>query len=148
VGIFWFYPLVWWLGTRLLNERERACDEEVLRQGTNPEVYAEGILRVCRLYLESPLLCAAGVSGSHLQKRIQQIVSNIPAHAMDFRKACLLLTAAVAMVAAPVASGVFSVAARSQAERSDKLSFEAASVKLDKSGQQGFGSQLLPGGRF
>jgi bla regulator protein blaR1 len=29
-AIFWFYPLVWWLGSRLLDERERACDEEVL----------------------------------------------------------------------------------------------------------------------
>jgi bla regulator protein blaR1 len=148
VGVFWFYPLVWWLGTRLLEERERACDEEVLRQGTNPEVYAESILRVCRMYLESPLLSAAGVSGSHLQKRIQEIVSNIPARAMDFRRACLLITAAVAMVAAPVASGVVSVAARSQAQQTEKLSFEVASVKLNKSGQQGFGAQWLPGGRF
>jgi uncharacterized protein (TIGR03435 family) len=148
VGIFWFYPLVWWLGTRLLEERERACDEEVLRQGANPEVYAESILRVCRMYLESPLLSAAGVSGSRLQKRIQEIVSNIPARAMDFRRACLLITAALVMVAAPVASGIVSVAARSQAQKTEKLSFEVASVKLNKSGQQGFGSQLLPGGRF
>ena len=30
-AIFWFYPLVWWIGSRLVNERERACDEEVVR---------------------------------------------------------------------------------------------------------------------
>ena len=24
-AIFWFYPLVWWIGGRLLEERERAC---------------------------------------------------------------------------------------------------------------------------
>jgi bla regulator protein blaR1 len=89
VSIFWFYPLVWWLGARLLAERELACDEAVLRQGNNPETYAEGILRVCRLYLESPLPCAAGVSGSHLQRRIQQIVSNNPARALDFKRVCL-----------------------------------------------------------
>ena len=51
-AIFWFHPLVWWLGARLMDERERACDEEVLRLGTRPNVYAEGILRVCKLYLE------------------------------------------------------------------------------------------------
>ena len=34
-AIFWFHPLVWWLGARLIEERERACDEEVLRLG-NP----------------------------------------------------------------------------------------------------------------
>lgn len=28
--IFWFWPPVWWLGTRLIAEREKACDEAVL----------------------------------------------------------------------------------------------------------------------
>ena len=46
---FWFHPLVWWLGARLVDERERACDEEVLRLGNKPQVYAEGILNVCKL---------------------------------------------------------------------------------------------------
>lgn len=30
-AIFWFHPLVWWIGSRMLEERELACDEEVLR---------------------------------------------------------------------------------------------------------------------
>ena len=34
--VFWFHPLVWWLGARLMEERERACDEEVLRNGGEP----------------------------------------------------------------------------------------------------------------
>jgi len=40
----------------LLEERERACDEHVLRLGSEPKVYAEAILNVCRHYLESPLV--------------------------------------------------------------------------------------------
>ena len=44
-AIFWFHPLVWWLGARLVEERERACDEDVLSAGAAPHVYAEGILR-------------------------------------------------------------------------------------------------------
>src|SRR6516165_7620157 len=43
---FWFHPLVWWLGARLMEERERACDEEVLRTVGEPRIYAEGILKV------------------------------------------------------------------------------------------------------
>lgn len=34
-AIFWFHPLVWWLRGRLVEERERACDEEVLRLGSD-----------------------------------------------------------------------------------------------------------------
>jgi bla regulator protein blaR1 len=29
-ALFWFHPLVWWLGARMMEERERACDEDVL----------------------------------------------------------------------------------------------------------------------
>jgi beta-lactamase regulating signal transducer with metallopeptidase domain len=29
-SVFWFHPLVWWLEARLVEERERACDEAVL----------------------------------------------------------------------------------------------------------------------
>ena len=32
-ALFWFHPLVWWLEKRLVDERERACDEEVIRVG-------------------------------------------------------------------------------------------------------------------
>ena len=42
---------------RLLDERERACDEEVVNQGNPPGIYAEAILKVCKLYVESPLVC-------------------------------------------------------------------------------------------
>jgi beta-lactamase regulating signal transducer with metallopeptidase domain len=35
-AVFWFYPLVWWLGARLVDERERACDEEVVALGKDP----------------------------------------------------------------------------------------------------------------
>ena len=67
-AIFWFHPLVWWIGSRLIEERERACDEEVVRLGSDPEIYAETILKICKVYLESPLACAAGISGARSAK--------------------------------------------------------------------------------
>jgi bla regulator protein BlaR1 len=42
-ALFWFYPLVWWLGARLTDERERACDEEVLLS-REPKAYAEAFV--------------------------------------------------------------------------------------------------------
>ena len=42
-ALFWFHPLVWWLGGRLVAERERACDEDVLELGNESHAYATGI---------------------------------------------------------------------------------------------------------
>ena len=39
-SLFWFHPLVWWIGARLVEEREGACDEEVVGQGNEPQEYA------------------------------------------------------------------------------------------------------------
>jgi beta-lactamase regulating signal transducer with metallopeptidase domain len=69
--LFWFHPLVWWIGRRMVEERERACDEEVLRLGSEPRVYAEGILNVCKLYVESPLVCVAGITGLILSEGLR-----------------------------------------------------------------------------
>ena len=68
--LFWFHPLVWWIGSKLVDERERACDEEVLSTCRRLE-YAEGIRRVSELYLQSPILAVSGVTGSNLKKRIE-----------------------------------------------------------------------------
>src|SRR6266576_923925 len=55
-AVFWFHPLLWWLGARLVEERERACDEEVLEMGKERQVYAESILKICEFCVESPEL--------------------------------------------------------------------------------------------
>ena len=55
-AVFWFHPLVWWIGTRLVDERERACDETVVQLSGEPHAYAEGILRTCEYHIESPLV--------------------------------------------------------------------------------------------
>jgi hypothetical protein len=98
-ALFWFFPLVWWLGARLNAERERACDESVLADGNDPMMYAEGILKVCRVYLQSPLACVSGVSGAGLKKRIDAIMENrlIP-QLNAARKFILSASAALALV--------------------------------------------------
>jgi hypothetical protein len=45
----------------------------VLSAGNDPQAYAGGIVAVCKFYLESPLVCAAGITGSNLKKRIETI---------------------------------------------------------------------------
>jgi len=76
--IFWFHPLVWWIRARLVEEREHACDEVLLGKVGDAKDYAEGILNVCKLYLESPLKCVSGVMGSNLKKRVHSIILDLP----------------------------------------------------------------------
>ncbi len=67
-AIFWFHPLVWWIGSRMVEERELACDEEVLRMGCEPADYVEGILKVCRFYIGIPITLCFGSDGRGCQK--------------------------------------------------------------------------------
>ena len=103
--LFWFHPLVWWLETRLVAERELACDEEVLAQGNKATDYAEGIVRVCQSYLESPLRCAAGVGGGDLARRIESILNPWPRVRLSVLQLILLGGMASAVVAEPIVSG-------------------------------------------
>jgi len=103
---FWFHPLVWWLGMRLVDERERACDEEVLRLGSTPRTYAEGILNVCRLYVESPLACVSGVTGSNLKRRIETILINRIALRLNLARKLVLSFAGIAALATPIVIGI------------------------------------------
>jgi beta-lactamase regulating signal transducer with metallopeptidase domain len=75
-SLFWFHPLVWWLGRRLINERERACDEAVLAAGSDPRVFVQGILNVCRFYIRAPQAGASALSGANLRIRIETILAN------------------------------------------------------------------------
>lgn len=129
--LFWFHPLVWWLGKRMMEERERACDEEVLRLGSDAKVYAEGILNICKLYVESPLACVSGVTGADLKKRIEAIMKNRARVRLDFIRKAVLTLAGIAALALPIAVGIVNVpSARAQASAGQKrLTFDVASVK-------------------
>jgi bla regulator protein BlaR1 len=127
-ALFWFHPLVWWLGARLMTERERACDEEVLRRGSRPEAYAEGILKVCELYLESSLACVSGVTGADLRQRIEQIMTNRIVSQLNFARKLLIGAAVAAAVAAPVITGILNAPAI-EAQVPAGHGFEVVSVK-------------------
>jgi bla regulator protein blaR1 len=136
--LFWFYPLVYWIGKRLMDERETACDEEVLCVTGAPETYADGILAVCRFALQSSTACAAGVMGSNLKQRIQAIISNRVANRLDWRRKVLLATAGVLALTAPNLIGVaYAPMAQAQSPAPARLEFDVASVKPNESGRAG-----------
>jgi beta-lactamase regulating signal transducer with metallopeptidase domain len=48
VALFWFDPLVWVAARQMRVEREHACDDYVLRDGTTPSLYAGELLEMVR----------------------------------------------------------------------------------------------------
>ncbi len=160
-AVFWFHPLVWWIGARLLEERERACDEAVLSLGNQPDEYVQGILNVCKNYLESPLSCVSGVTGSNLKKRIQAILRGDAPGGLNFAKKFTLAVAGVAAVAVPIVVGIIGavhVGAQPQSgvvESAGAVApkFEVASIKRNASTwseptEHPMGVRLEPGGRL
>jgi bla regulator protein blaR1 len=129
-AMFWFHPLVWWIGAKLVQERERACDEEVLSLGSEPHVYAEGIVNVCKLYVESPFVCVSGVTGSNLRKRIEVIMTNRIVFRLNLPKKLALTVAGIAAVAVPVAVGVMNAPfIRAQSAAAAVPKFAVSSIK-------------------
>jgi uncharacterized protein (TIGR03435 family) len=148
-AIFWFHPLVWWIGARLVDERERACDEEVVRLGNEPDVYAESILRTCKFFLESPLACVAGVTGSDLKKRIEQIMAHDTRPPLGRWRTALLACAGILAFVTPVAVGALNPPpqAREVAPPSTLPTFDAISIRPNMSPGRGGrgGGQMQPG---
>lgn len=105
---FWFHPLVWWISARLVEEREQACDEEVLSLGGQPEIYADAILNVCKFYTQTPLTgvsAVSGASGASIRRRIEAIMLS-HFERLSRAKKFLLAGAGTAALLGPVVIGL------------------------------------------
>jgi uncharacterized protein (TIGR03435 family) len=142
--VFWFNPFVWWIGRHMKLERERGCDEEVLHLGSDPREYAQGILKVCEFYLESPVACVAGVSGSSLGKRVAEIMKNRTVARLSVAEKAALVIAGTAALALPVVVGIINTPSASAQET--RPEFEVASVKPSNPTDPVFGMRIPPGG--
>jgi beta-lactamase regulating signal transducer with metallopeptidase domain len=104
-ALFWFHPLVWWLGARLVDERERACDEHVLSSVGAPGPYAQGILNICKRYVESPLASVSGVGSANVRERIDAILANQIGEATSPWKKVMLSGIILCVLIVPLAAG-------------------------------------------
>jgi hypothetical protein len=125
--IFWFHPLVWWIGANLLREREAACDEAVIEDGLEQVVYAVSLLHVCRLGVTARFAGVAASSGGDLKQRMTSILSPERASPLDQPRFMLLLMVAMALCYGPVLAGVITGAAR-EAPDGARIYFEAITL--------------------
>ncbi|MDE2757457.1 MAG: M56 family metallopeptidase, partial [Acidobacteriota bacterium] len=102
-SLLWFYPPTWLIDKKLLEERERACDEEVLRLTQAPETYASGILKVVGACLEGRMAGASSLGGSSFKRRMADILSVQPPGTLGLRRRTL--TVAFGTVLAAFSAG-------------------------------------------
>jgi bla regulator protein blaR1 len=128
---FWFHPIVWWMERRMIDERERACDEAVVQLGGKPEVYAESLLKACRFCVESPLTCVAGITGADLSRRVRSIMT-LRLKKMSPIGKLALAASSFLVVATPVAFGMVRIVplfAQILHPNGPLPSFEVATIK-------------------
>jgi len=129
-AVFWFHPLVWWIGAQLIAERERACDEAVIELGSHRQTYAESILKVCEFCLSSPLTCVSGVTGADLKKRMVHIMTDRVVRKLNPARKLLLWTAGCLAIALPIAFGLLNATpSRADALAGNTFKFTSVSIK-------------------
>src|SRR5688500_3923195 len=111
VAIFWFDPLIWLAAHRMRVEREHACDDYVLRDGTKPSLYAGELLDMVRSLgtpaheNAAPAFAALAMARrSEFEGRMLAILDpKLDRHTLD-RRSTFLTAALVALLVLPLAA--------------------------------------------
>ena len=111
-ALFWFHPLVWFIGVQLREERERACDEAVLERGHDAADYAGGILEVCRHCATAHAPDAVAALAGNLTQRIRHILASAPPLSLGFLKAAALTACTLVVALLPLIAGAMDDVAR------------------------------------
>jgi uncharacterized protein (TIGR03435 family) len=134
-----------------MDERERSCDQDVIRLGSEPQVYAESILTTCRISVVRSATWVSGVSSSDLKRRIEAIMRRDDVHALNGWRKVLLVSVLVTTIGAPLVAGVVTAPrldAQSPPMPETSPVFEVASVRQNTSPEGFVQLGIEPDGRF
>ncbi len=111
IAIFWFDPLIWLAAHRMRVEREHACDDYVIRDGTKPSLYAGELLEMVqsiglpRHERAAPAFAALAMARrSEFEGRMLSILDARQDRATLNRKSALAATAALVLLVIPLAA--------------------------------------------
>ncbi len=135
--VFWFYPVVWLLDRRLIAERERSCDERVVRALRNSRAYASGLIKMTSLGIGLRVAGVSPMAGANLKRRIENIVSNktntkalLPARIL--LSSIIGLTVLLYVISAPFPSGIAQTApSKLNIENSENSPLKIASATVE-----------------
>ena len=105
--LYWFNPLVWLVLKWMQTEAEHACDDLVLRRGTNPCDYADHLLQIAAGRRRGQLAAVAGFAmarPSKLEGRLLAILDPRCSRRRLTLLAALIIGAAMASTATVIAS--------------------------------------------
>jgi beta-lactamase regulating signal transducer with metallopeptidase domain len=74
---FWFSPLLWVVRSRLLVEREYACDELAVSVTRNPRAYASTVAKASQLSIRLDVLAVSRAGGGRLAQRLRHIADHV-----------------------------------------------------------------------
>ena len=111
IAILWFDPLIWLAAHQMRVEREHACDDYVLRDGTKPSLYAGELLDMVRNLgtpeheRAAPAFAALAMARrSEFEGRMLAILDpKLDRHTLD-RRSTLVTAAVVALLVLPLAA--------------------------------------------
>jgi len=131
-SVWWFHPLVWWVGRLISREAERSCDEEVIAElECEPAVYASSLLDV--LQLKNSLKAVPAFPGLKPVEVTSQRLERIMKLRQGSRKRTpWTYWLIVAVIAAIVLPGGAFVAAKGKRKRKNQDRAKPAQVKQEE----------------
>ncbi|QDT90274.1 M56 family metallopeptidase [Gimesia algae] len=126
-AVYWFNPLVWFAARCVYFERERACDDIVLQNGTRASDYADQLLQVVSRFQASrrlKYLAVSMASRNGFAERLQAILQET----QDRRPVRLrtMVTLAITFIGLTGLLGVFQVAFNGSAYAQQRSTNQAA----------------------
>jgi TonB family protein len=100
-ALLFYHPAVWWLSSRIRQEREHCCDDSAVQACGDPILYASALAGLEELRTQSKLIpdLAPAASGGRLMHRIQRLlrprITHDPAVPLAALLPALLLVAAL-----------------------------------------------------
>jgi TonB family protein len=103
--LYWFHPLVWLAAGQLRKERERACDDAVLRGGVAAPDYAGHLLELARVLVERRSLADAPAMAEtgDLEERVRGVLDGGRNRAPVSRRLAATVAALACALVLPVA---------------------------------------------